>query len=132
MSFRKFVVFIVLSLIGLSVYSSVYNIPDNSKLHGPGEVEFIQPEKIMLSYYNAVDRGKLIVFGIQLKRSMLIPVHVDYVYQINDQVPRIKVYAKLKNPMRIPEQGNNIFTGVCAVIDLFGEIVETEAHINLK
>jgi len=132
MQFRKLIFFVFISLISQAVCSSVYNKPENLKQNNLTEVEFIQPEKIMLNYYKAVDSGKLIVFGILIKRTMLIPVHVDYVYKINDQVPKIKVYSKLKKPMRTPEQGNNIFTGVCAVIDMFGEIIETEAHISLK
>lgn len=132
MQLGEIIAFIFLSLVIQSVYSSVYNSPGDLKQNGLSEVEFIQPKKIMLNYYKAVDSGKLIVFGIQLEKTMLIPVHVDYIYQINDQVPRIKVYSRLKNPMRIPEQGNNFFTGVCAVLDMFGEIVETEAHISMK
>lgn len=121
------IVFSVLMLSGTVAFSPV--IPNQI---GPNAVDFTAPEKIMSQYYLAVDRGELVVFGVQLERSMLVPVHVDYVYPVNGQTARVKVYARLKNPMRIPEQGNNMFTGVCAFIDMFGKITETEAHIILK
>lgn len=134
MLLRQYVVFIFF-LLGLStLLASTIDKPysDNSNLTNPNKVEFIPPERIMSMYYKAVDRGDLIVFGIQLKRSMLVPVHVNYIYLVNGQTAKVKVYAKLKNPMQIPEQGNNTFTAVCAILDMFGAIVETEAHIFLK
>ena len=121
------IVFSVLMLSGTVAFSPVI-----TNQIGTNAVDFTAPEKIMSQYYLAVDRGELVVFGVQLERSMLIPVHVDYVYPVNGKTARVKVYARLKNPMRIPEQGNNMFTGVCAFIDMFGKITETEAHIILK
>ena len=121
------IVFSVLMLSGTVAFSPVI-----TNQIGTNAVDFTVPEKIMSQYYLAVDRGELVVFGVQLERSMLIPVHVDYVYPVNGKTARVKVYARLKNPMRIPEQGNNMFTGVCAFIDMFGKITETEAHIILK
>ena len=123
---RKIFIFIIFMLSGTVAYSSV--APNQIKSN---EVEFIQPDKILSQYYQAVDRGELVVFGIHLDRSMLIPVHVNYIYLLNTEIPRVKVYARLKKPMRIPEQGNNTFTAICAYIDMFGVIVETEAHIFL-
>ena len=133
MLLKKYFIFIIL-LLGLSaLLASTVDKPylDNSGEGNPNEVEFIPPERIMSMYYKAVDRGDLVVFGIQLDHSMLVPVHVSYIYPVNGQVPKIKVYAKLKKPMKIPEQNNNRFTGVCAILDIFGEIIETEAHIFL-
>lgn len=126
MMLRKALIFIIFILSGAAAYSFV--APNQIESN---EVDFVSPERIMSQYYQAVDRGELIVFGIKLERSMLVPVHVNYVYVLNTQIPRVKVYAKLKKPMKIPEHGNNLFTGVCAYIDMFGTIVEVEAHIFL-
>jgi len=134
MSLKKCLAFVFLtSVLGvLYAYTTDERYPAIPSLINSNEVEFIPPKKIMLKYYEAVDRGELVVFGIRLDRAMLIPVHVDYVYLVNGQTARVKVYAKLKKPLQIPEQDNNKFTAVCAVIDIFGKIIETEAHIILK
>jgi len=134
MLLKKYIVFAFLFLIfsALFAYTTNERYSSAPSVVDSDTVEFIAPKKIMLKYYEAVDKGELIVFGIQLDRTMLIPVRVDYAYPVNGQIPRIKVYAELKKPIRIPEQGNNVFTAVCAVIDMFGNIVETEAHIFIK
>ena len=124
---RKILIFILFMLSGAIAHA--IGVPNQTRSNA---VDFTAPEKIMSQYYQAVDRGELVVFGIKLDRSMLIPVHVNYVYLLNTEIPRVKVYARLKKPMRIPEHGNNVFTAVCAYIDMFGVIVETEAHIFLE
>ncbi len=134
MLFKKCLVFVFLvSAFGvLYAYTAEERYPAIPDWIDPNKVEFTSPKKILLQYYEAVDRGELVVFGIQFDRTMLIPVHVDYVYPVNGQTARVKVYAKLKKPLLIPEQNNNKFTAVCAVLDVFGNIIETEAHIILK
>lgn len=127
-------IFVFLSLVVSTLFANTVDerYPVDKGINNHSEVEFISPEKIMLSYYTAVDRGDFVVFGIRLERSMLIPVHVNYIYPVTSPIPRIKVYSRLKKPLIIPEQGNNKFTAVCAVIDMFGNIIETEAHIFLQ
>ena len=134
MLFKKCLAFVFLiSAVGaLYAYTANERYPVIPGWIDPNEVEFTSPKKIMLQYYEAVDRGELVVFGIRFDRTMLIPVHVDYVYPVNGQAARVKVYAKLKKPLLIPEQNNNKFTAVCAVIDMLGKIIETEAHIIMK
>jgi hypothetical protein len=90
---------------------------------------FHQPEEIIESYLKAVDRGEMVVFNTALNRSMLVPVSVEYVYELDSTKPRIKVYSKLKQSMPVPGQQGCELRAVSAILDADGHIIETEAHI---
>jgi hypothetical protein len=91
--------------------------------------KFHQPQEIIESYLKAVDRGEMVVFNTVLNKSMLVPVSVEYVYELDGSVPGIKVYSKLKQPMPVPGQQGCELRAVSAILDADGHIIETEAHI---
>jgi hypothetical protein len=97
--------------------------------HAPIKPDFSEPHEVIGIYLKAVDRGELIVLDRKLKRTMLIPIRVEYVYELDSAIPRIKVYSKLKQPIPVPEQGTCKIKGVSAILDHNGRIIETEAHI---
>ena len=91
--------------------------------------EFHEPHKVVEIYFQAVGRGELTVFDRTLNKSMLTPVSVEYVYRLDSAIPRVKVYAELKQPIPVPGQESCKLRGVSAILDADGRIVETEAHI---
>lgn len=96
---------------------------------GPVSQEFHEPHEVIEMYFKAVSRGELIVFDRKLDKSMLIPVRVEYVYELNSTIPRVKVYSELKQPMSVPAQEGCKVRGVSAIIDTEGRIIEIEAHV---
>ena len=100
--------------------------------HAPIKPEFSEPHEVIRTYFKAVSRGELIVLERKLEKSMLIPIRVEYVYELDSAIPRIKVYSKLKQPIPVPGQENCNIKGVSAILDINGSIIETEAHIWLE
>lgn len=90
---------------------------------------FHEPQEIIESYLRAVDRGEMVVFDTVLNKSMLVPVSVEYVYELDNPAPKIKVYSKLKQSMPVPGQQDCELRAVSAILDADGHIIETEAHI---
>lgn len=97
----------------------------------PGGIkpEFHEPQEVVELYLRAVDRGELIVFGRTLNKSMLVPVSVEYVYELNNAIPKIKVYSKLKQSMPVPGQQGCKLRAASATLDADGHVIQTEAHI---
>lgn len=95
----------------------------------PIKSQFHEPHEVVEIYFQAVGRGELVVFDQKLDRSMLTPVRVEYVYELDSAIPRIKVYSELKVSMPVPGQKNCKFRGVSVILDADGRIIETEAHI---
>jgi len=97
----------------------------------PGGIkpEFHEPQEVVELYLKAVDRGELIVFGRTLNKSMLVPVSVEYVYELNNAIPKIKVYSKLKQSMPVPGQQGCKLRAFSATLDADGHIIQAEAHI---
>ena len=91
--------------------------------------QFHDPHEIVEIYFQAVDRGELVVFERKLNKSMLVPVSVEYVYELESAIPRVKVYSELKQPVPVPGQESCKLRGISAVLDADGRIIETEAHI---
>ncbi|NNL07089.1 MAG: hypothetical protein HKO86_05135 [Gammaproteobacteria bacterium] len=90
---------------------------------------FHEPQEIIESYLRAVDRGEMVVFDTVLDKTMLVPVSVEYVYELDNPTPKIKVYSKLKQSMPVPGQQDCELRAVSAILDADGHILETEAHI---
>jgi len=109
-----------------STYSYGYVVEEQ-----PGIIKpvFHEPQEVVEIYLKAVSRGELIVFDSKLSKAMLIPLNVEYVYELNSAIPRIKVYSKLKQPMSVPGQQGCNLRAVSSTLDDDGHIIETEAHI---
>jgi hypothetical protein len=91
--------------------------------------QYHEPHEVVEIYFQAVERGELVVFDRKLSKSMLIPVSVEYVYDLKRATPSVKVYSELKQPMPVPGQESCKLRGVSAILDADGRIIETEAHI---
>lgn len=95
----------------------------------PVQHVFDEPREVVKIYLKAVERGELIVFDQPLDPSMISPVRVEYVYELDVARPRVKVYSELRQPMPVPGQEDCRIHGVGAVLDTDGTIIETEAHV---
>lgn len=91
---------------------------------------FKKPLNIINIFYDAVDRNELTVFDQIVMREMIIPIHVEYIYELSSPIPNIRVYSKFKTPIIIPAQPNCKATAISATISTDGQIMSTTAHIT--
>jgi len=111
-----------------AVQASVSTPKHLSNLDRP-EIE--APDPLVERYLEAVDRGELKLFGLTLARSMIVPAHIEYVYDLFSRTTRIKVYSNLKAPLPVPGQPDCKILGVGAVME-DGQITEIESHVWMK
>ncbi len=97
----------------------------------PDTPELDDPDNLVQRYLQAVDRGELALFGYTLDRSMIVPVRVEYVYDLASRTMRIKVYANLKAPLPVPGQSDCRILGVSAILE-DGSITEIESHVWIR
>ena len=97
----------------------------------PNRPHIAGAETIVREYLDAVDRGELRTFDRTLARSEIIPLKVEYSYQIASGTMEIKVYSNLKEPVAVPNQPGAEVRGICSIMD-DGKIVQTESHIWIK
>ena len=116
--------FIMIFASGGHVYAHILSKPP-----GPIKHEFSEPHEVIALFYTAVRNGELTLFGKNIDQSMLIPLQVEYVYELNDPVPRIKVYSVLKKPIPLPGQDKCSVHGVGVTLDDDGHIIEIKAHV---
>lgn len=122
--------FCVLLALGLFItgcnYSFAYTL---ERTPGPVKPGFSEPHEVVDIYLKAVSRGELIVFDRKLNESMITPVRVEYIYDINSAISSVTVYSELKQPMPVPAQESCSVRGVSATLDINGHIIEVKAHI---
>ena len=97
----------------------------------PGSMKprFHDPHEAIEIFLNAVSRGELTVFDQKIDKSMLIPVRVEYVYELSNSEQRVKIYSELKQPMPVPNQQDCKLRAISVILDADGHIIETVAHI---
>lgn len=86
-------------------------------------------EEVVNIFLEAVDRGELVVFDNTIRRNMLDPVHVKYVYTYNEDEPSISIYSLLKQPIKIPGLDECTAGGVEVFLDVDGSIIDSSVHI---
>ncbi len=97
----------------------------------PGALKFDDPDSLLQKYLDAVDRGELTVFGIPLARAMIVPVSVEYVYDLASRTMQIKVHAHLKTPLPVPGHSDCRIVAVSAMLE-DGSIGEIESHVWIQ
>jgi hypothetical protein len=89
------------------------------------------PDTLVHGFLDAVDRGELIICGRRLDRSMIVPVHVEYVYELASRVTRVKIHSNLKEPMSVPDRPDcRVFSVGVVMAD--GKIIEIESHVWMR
>ena len=97
----------------------------------PARKQIEQPDALIQHYLVAVDRGELEVYGQKLKRSMLVPTRIEYVYDLSSRTTAIKIYSTLKEPLPVPGQRTGSIEAVSALMT-DGHIIGIESHIWIK
>lgn len=100
-------------------------------LVNPDAPKIEDPDSLVHRYLQAVDRGELMIFGQKLDRSMIVPVRIEYVYELSSRTTRIKVHSNLKAPLQVPGQRDCQVLTVSTVIE-DDHITEVESHIWMK
>src|SRR5690606_6063577 len=89
------------------------------------------PDTLVHRYLEAVDRGELQLFGHTLNRAMIVPVRVEYVYELSDRTTRVRIHSNLKAPLAVPGQPDCRVLAVSAVME-DGQITEIESHVWIE
>jgi hypothetical protein len=97
-----------------------------------GHYKYTDPHEAVQVFLKAVDRGELTVFDRKIEKSMLVPVRVEYVYELDSAVPTIKVYSRLKEPIAIPGSETCKVYEVGAILDASGTIIKIESHVRTE
>ena len=92
--------------------------------------EFTEPQTIVSIYMKAVNRGELIVFDRKINMSMITPIRVEYVYELNNTTPKVKVYSEIKQPIPVQNLEGCKIKGVSSILDNNGHIIDTAVHIS--
>lgn len=118
------IVFIIIATYSLYTFAYV-----SGQLQQPVKSDLHEPGKIVEMFFQAVDRGELIVFEQKLEKSMLIPVRVKYIYELNGSSPAVSIYSELKKQITIPSLDGVQLRAVSTKIDHSGNITEIKAHV---
>lgn len=118
-------------VLAISFLSSGYAGKPEFCLTDPARPHIAGAETIVNDYLEAVDRGELQSFGHKMERTEIVPVKVEYIYQIASGTMEIRVTSNLKEPLAVPGQAGVVVRSVCSVM-ADGRIVETESHVWIK
>ena len=124
-------VFALVLLGAAGLDAALASVPVPRHLINPDTPRIEDPDALVERYLAAVDRGELLVFGRKIGRAMIVPIRVEYVYELSDRAMRIKVYSNLVQPLAVPGQNDCQILGVSAVME-DGVITEIESHVWLK
>ena len=119
-----------------TAYANTTNSGEETTYHFLRHTEFNKknldkPHKIIEIFYEAVNRGELIVFEQKLDGSMITPIRVEYVYELNGDEPTVKIYSEFKKFISISlHEGIKIkLSGISTILDSSGHIIELRAHV---
>jgi len=121
---------------GVALLALLFAVPGGDPAHAtppdppviPVRATFRQPRDIVDDFTRAVDRGELLIYRRPLERSAIIPVRVEYVYDLRTLLPTIKVYSRLRQPIPVPDDPDYEIREVSALLS-DGAITETEIHV---
>ena len=119
-----------------TAYANTTNSGEETKYHFLRYAEFNKknldkPHKIIEIFYEAVNRGELIVFEQKLDGSMITPIRIEYVYELNGDEPTVKIYSEFKKFISISlhEEIKVKLGGISTILDSSGYIIEIRAHV---
>ena len=126
MKISNFVLIVFSMVVVYSIYSFA-SISEQST--NTIKLENHQPKEIIDVFLKAVDRGELIVFEQTIDKSILIPLRVEYVYELNGSQPTVKIYSELKRLTPVPLHDGIKLRGISAILNDDGHIIEIRAHV---
>lgn len=119
----------ILLVISLVIMTVGYATPRSPEPYLPLKSECASPREAVQIFLIAVNRGELTLFSQTLEKSMIIPLRVEYVYELDDPHPTVTVYSELKRQIDVPGHPDLEVRSVTSILDRDGSIVETQAHI---
>ncbi len=127
----KSVVLAVLAVIAVSLASwgGFARVSEEYAPATAAQPGFQKPNEVVEIFFKAVHRGELVLFERTFDKSMITPVHVEYVYELSSDTVQVKVYSELKEPFPIPNQNCKV-RAISAILDSDGGISEIVAHIT--
>ena len=111
----------------LSVVPVAAHLPERAE-PPQGDAD-LEPQVIVAQFLGAVARGNIEVFGTRITTDRLAPRRVECVYDLQSNESMRQVYAELMPPIPMPEQPECEARGISVLLDAFGGILETSAHI---
>ena len=93
--------------------------------HGGG---FGPPSRVVARLVEAVDTGELAVLDVPVTRDMITARQVEYLYELGNPVPTVKVRADLREPLVLPAFGSEV-RFILITVDADGRIVDTHVHL---
>lgn len=106
-------------------------VPVPRHLIDPAAPRIDDPDTLVQQYLAAVERGELVVFGTALDRTAIVPVRVEYIYQLASRSMQIRVHALLKTALPVPGHRNCAVLAVSATLEN-GSITEIESHVRVR
>jgi hypothetical protein len=97
------------------------------------DTEYIykKPNEIILLFNKAVKNGELYVFDTKISLEMITPQNVQYVYELKNLKPLIKIYSLINRPIPVPYHDGCMVNGVTATMTIDGRIIESAAHVQI-
>jgi len=90
----------------------------------------LESHLILNLFLDAVERDGLVVFEQKITRSMIKPIQVAYIYDVEKEEMAISIYSKLISPIMIPHYDEAFYVdGVSVIVGETGTIEIIKAHI---
>jgi len=89
----------------------------------------LEPRAIVRQFLTAVEREGLSAFGLPITADQLVPRRVQYVYDLQTRESTREVYADIQPPLRVPGEEACEIRGISVLMDAFGGILESSAHV---
>lgn len=117
------------ALIGLSVLALQVAAHVPEQLEPYVDESDLEPRMIVDSFLAAVERDGLSAFGVPISAERLLPRRVQYVYDLETRGSTREVYADLQPPLPVPGRSDCEIRGISVLLDAFGGILESSAHV---
>ena len=90
----------------------------------------LESHLILNLFLDAVARDGLVVFEQKITRSMIKPIQVAYIYDVEKDEMTISIYSKLISPIMIPHYEEKFYVdGVSVIVGKSGDIEIIKAHV---
>jgi hypothetical protein len=98
----------------------------------PSSPKCESPQDVLDVFDRSIDLGKLVVFGQQMDRHQLVPVRVEFGFELESKVRTITVRSTLRSVIPVPGNGDMVVRDVDVVMDGEGQFVESRAHVYAR
>ena len=83
-------------------------------------------------FFQQIDKAELVIFENTIRREMIEPTQIAYVYTFKNDELTISIYSKLKKSLLIPHFEDFYVDGISINVDELGNIKEIKSHVIAK